>query len=151
MTFLHYKFICMTSTPHKTRAFFVFLSSCFTSSFVTSYKVKCSKKAMDIIGYGFRPSEEELVDYYLKHRLLADDPRVHVIPDINLCKVEPWKVPSNGLTLHASSCNHFFFIFTSFLFVFSFLVWNSAISGFRCEIRSPRMVFLQSCGFQVFK
>nr|XP_017441890.1 NAC domain-containing protein 96 [Vigna angularis]KOM56972.1 hypothetical protein LR48_Vigan11g000400 [Vigna angularis] len=48
---------------------------------------------MDVIGFGFRPTEEELVDYYLRHRLLGDDPQVHVIPDINLCEVEPWDVP----------------------------------------------------------
>lgn len=54
---------------------------------------------MEIIGFGFRPTEEELVDYYLKHRLLGDDPRVHVIPDIDLCEVEPWEVPSNILNI----------------------------------------------------
>ncbi|XP_052723958.1 NAC domain-containing protein 62 [Vigna angularis] len=48
---------------------------------------------MDVIGFGFRPTEEELVDYYLRHRLLGDDPQVHVIPDIDLCEVEPWDVP----------------------------------------------------------
>ncbi|KAK7381936.1 hypothetical protein VNO80_00513 [Phaseolus coccineus] len=48
---------------------------------------------MEIVGFGFRPTEEELVDYYLKHRLLGDDPHVHVIPDIDLCEVEPWDVP----------------------------------------------------------
>ncbi|KOM38233.1 hypothetical protein LR48_Vigan03g161500 [Vigna angularis] len=48
---------------------------------------------MDVKGFGFRPTEEELVDYYLRHRLLGDDPQVHVIPDIDLCEVEPWDVP----------------------------------------------------------
>ncbi|XP_027908225.1 NAC domain-containing protein 83-like [Vigna unguiculata] len=48
----------------------------------------------DVVGFGFRPTEEELVDYYLRHRLLGDDPQVHdVIPDIDLCQVEPWDVP----------------------------------------------------------
>ena len=51
----------------------------------------------DVVGFGFRPTEEELVDYYLRHRLLGDDPQVHdVIPDIDLCQVEPWDVPSNN-------------------------------------------------------
>ncbi|CAJ1950591.1 unnamed protein product [Sphenostylis stenocarpa] len=41
----------------------------------------------------FRPSEDELVDYYLKHKLLGDDSRVHLIPVIDLCDVEPSDVP----------------------------------------------------------
>ncbi|WVZ16322.1 hypothetical protein V8G54_009304 [Vigna mungo] len=49
---------------------------------------------MDVIGFAFRPTEEELVDHYLRHRLLGDDPQVHVIPDIDLCEVEPWHVPT---------------------------------------------------------
>lgn len=49
----------------------------------------------DIVGLGFRPTEEELVDFYLKHMLLGNDPRAHVIPVIDLCDVEPWDVPGN--------------------------------------------------------
>ncbi|XP_027907831.1 NAC domain-containing protein 62-like isoform X3 [Vigna unguiculata] len=48
---------------------------------------------MRIVGLGFRPTDEELVDFYLKHRLLGDDPRVRVMTDIDLCDVEPWEVP----------------------------------------------------------
>ncbi|KAL2336304.1 hypothetical protein Fmac_010750 [Flemingia macrophylla] len=47
----------------------------------------------NLVGLGFRPTDEELVNYYLKHKLLNDDPRVHVIPEIDLCRVEPWQVP----------------------------------------------------------
>ncbi|KAL2336317.1 hypothetical protein Fmac_010763 [Flemingia macrophylla] len=47
-----------------------------------------------LVGIGFRPTDEELVNFYLKHKLLCiDDPRVHVIPVIDLCQVEPWQVP----------------------------------------------------------
>ncbi|QCE02468.1 hypothetical protein DEO72_LG8g480 [Vigna unguiculata] len=46
-----------------------------------------------IVGVGFRPTEQELVDFYLKHKLLADDSRVDVIPVIDLCHVEPSDVP----------------------------------------------------------
>lgn len=48
-----------------------------------------------IVGVGFRPTEQELVDFYLKHKLLADDSRVDVIPVIDLCQVEPSDVPGN--------------------------------------------------------
>ena len=45
------------------------------------------------VGFRFRPTDEELVDYYLKHKLLGDEFPVHILPDIDLCKVEPWDVP----------------------------------------------------------
>ncbi|XP_027908501.1 NAC domain-containing protein 35-like isoform X2 [Vigna unguiculata] len=54
----------------------------------------CSPKPTEIVGYGFRPTDEELVDFYLKHKLLGDDPRVHVLTHIDLCDVEPWEVPA---------------------------------------------------------
>ncbi|RDX66749.1 NAC domain-containing protein 91, partial [Mucuna pruriens] len=52
---------------------------------------------MEIVGLGFRPTDEELVDHYLKHKLLRDDPRVHVIHVIDLCDVEPWDVPESAI------------------------------------------------------
>ncbi|KOM56971.1 hypothetical protein LR48_Vigan11g000300 [Vigna angularis] len=48
---------------------------------------------MEIVGMGFRPTDEELVDFYLKHKLLDDDPLVHVLTDIDLSDVEPWEIP----------------------------------------------------------
>ncbi|XP_027906703.1 NAC domain containing protein 52-like [Vigna unguiculata] len=58
------------------------------------HRVQCSPKSMGkIVGVGFRPIEQELVDFYLKHKLLGDDSRVDVIPVINLCHVEPSDVP----------------------------------------------------------
>ncbi|XP_022631785.1 NAC domain-containing protein 71 isoform X2 [Vigna radiata var. radiata] len=58
------------------------------------HRFQCSPKSMGkIVGVGFRPTEQELVDFYLKHKLLADDSRVDVIPVIDLCQVEPSDVP----------------------------------------------------------
>jgi len=70
----------------------------FLSMFHSNYKhrVQYSPKSMGkIVGVGFRPTEQELVDFYLKHKLLADDSRVDVIPVIDLCHVEPSDVPGN--------------------------------------------------------
>ncbi|XP_061340888.1 NAC domain-containing protein 62-like [Gastrolobium bilobum] len=44
------------------------------------------------VGFRFRPTDEELVDHYLKLKLQGDDVAVHIIPDLDLCKVEPWDV-----------------------------------------------------------
>jgi len=81
---------------------------------------------MGIVGVGFRPTEQELVDFYLKHKLLADDSRVHLIPVIDLCDVEPSDVPGN---LNIKVLNTPFVIFISLIFtplVFDpFIVSNS--------------------------
>ena len=60
------------------------------------------------VGFRFRPTDEELVDYYLKHKLLGDDFLVDIIPDIDLCKVEPGELPGKKkkkTTNPSSSCD----------------------------------------------
>ncbi|MED6110031.1 hypothetical protein PIB30_039112 [Stylosanthes scabra] len=46
------------------------------------------------VGFRFKPTDEELVSYYLNHKLLNDDSPIDIIPDIDLCKVEPWDIPA---------------------------------------------------------
>jgi len=58
------------------------------------------------VGFRFRPTDEELVNYYLKHKLLGDDFSVQVIPEIDLCRVEPWDVPGNANTKHYHTFHH---------------------------------------------
>ncbi|KAJ1408344.1 NAC domain [Sesbania bispinosa] len=46
------------------------------------------------VGFRFRPTDEELVEHYLKHKLQGDDFPVHIIPELDLCKYEPWEIPA---------------------------------------------------------
>ncbi|XP_057431632.1 protein NTM1-like 9 [Lotus japonicus] len=48
------------------------------------------------VGFRFKPTDQELVDHYLKHKLQGDDSDslVAKIPVLNLCKVEPWDIPA---------------------------------------------------------
>ena len=101
----------------------------------------CSPKPTEIVGYGFRPTDEELVDFYLKHKLLGDDPRVHVLTHIDLCDVEPWEVPGNNRKPNEINT----VLFLALIFASTFIVSNSVVSKIRSTIQRPRMVFLQSC------
>ncbi|XP_020411930.1 NAC domain-containing protein 83 isoform X3 [Prunus persica] len=45
------------------------------------------------LGFRFHPTEEELVDYYLKNKRQDRDFNVNHIPEIDICKYDPWEIP----------------------------------------------------------
>ncbi|XP_058000282.1 NAC domain-containing protein 62-like [Hevea brasiliensis] len=51
-----------------------------------------SESAQDV-GAGFRPKEKELVNYFLKLKLLGHDHQVRRIPELDVYKHEPWDLP----------------------------------------------------------
>ncbi|KAF2306674.1 hypothetical protein GH714_020336 [Hevea brasiliensis] len=47
------------------------------------------------VGEGFRPNDKELVNHFLKLKLLGYDQRVRKIPELNIYKFEPWDLPQH--------------------------------------------------------
>ena len=45
------------------------------------------------VGFGFHPTDEELVDRHLKPKILGMDSQVEIIPEVDICKWEPWELP----------------------------------------------------------
>ncbi|KAK3420689.1 hypothetical protein EUGRSUZ_G01550 [Eucalyptus grandis] len=45
------------------------------------------------VGYGFRPTDEELVDHYLKLKVQGFTGVNCIIPEVDICKWEPWELP----------------------------------------------------------
>ena len=49
-------------------------------------------------GFRFSPTDEELIDDYLKPKITGKDNKpTRRLPVIDICKYEPWDLPSNFL------------------------------------------------------
>jgi len=47
-------------------------------------------------GFRFQPTDEELVFQYLKCKVFSYPLPASIIPEINVCKHDPWDLPGNN-------------------------------------------------------
>ncbi|KAI3435088.1 uncharacterized protein J3R85_006518 [Psidium guajava] len=61
------------------------------------------------VGYRFHPTDEEFVDHYLKNRVLGYVDHPCVIPDVDICRWDPWELPrrfqGNNRHLYQFDCS----------------------------------------------
>jgi hypothetical protein len=43
-------------------------------------------------GFRFHPTDEELVNYYLKRKINGQEIELDIIPEVDLYKCEPWEL-----------------------------------------------------------
>ncbi|KAM0845109.1 hypothetical protein ACQ4PT_056607 [Festuca glaucescens] len=61
------------------------------------------------LGFRFHPTDEELVRHYLKGKITGQiKTEVEVIPEIDVCKCEPWDLPDKAL-IRSEDPEWFFF------------------------------------------
>lgn len=51
-------------------------------------------------GFRFHPTDEELVDYYLRRKVTSRRIDFDVIKDVDLYKIEPWDLQGRSKTKH---------------------------------------------------
>jgi hypothetical protein len=49
-------------------------------------------------GFRFQPTDEELVFQYLKCKIFSFPLPASIIPEVNVCKYDPWDLPGQQLT-----------------------------------------------------
>lgn len=63
-------------------------------------------------GFRFHPTDEELVNYYLKRKINGQEIELDIIPEVDLYKCEPWELAGNLIWFYNI---FFFFVFLDFL------------------------------------
>ena len=62
---------------------------------------------LDLPGFRFHPTEEELLDFYLKNIVLGSRQRFDIIGFLNIYRYDPWDLPGTYICNNSKS---FFFL-----------------------------------------
>ncbi|XP_059628907.1 NAC domain-containing protein 91-like [Cornus florida] len=91
------------------------------------------------VGYGFRPTDKELVDYFLRFKINGDERKVSEIPEVDICKFEPWDLPDFS-KIKSNDNQWFFFCPTDWKYVNGQRVNRATEHGYWNSTGRDRMI-----------
>lgn len=68
-------------------------------------------------GFRFHPTEEELLQYYLKKKVALEKIDLDVIQDVDLNKLEPWDIQGCHSSFFFFFCSAIRYIFTTCVYM----------------------------------
>lgn len=71
-------------------------------------------------GFRFHPTDEELVDFYLKRKIQQKSLPIELIKQVDIYKYDPWDLPSKN---SHDSHTHTHSLFSTFLFFCCFALY----------------------------
>lgn len=74
-------------------------------------------------GFRFHPTEEELLQYYLRKKVSFDKIDLDVIRDVDLNKLEPWDIQGTIILIHSIS-----FPLTLYLLIYIYIYTHVSLS-----------------------
>ena len=81
---------------------------CFTRRYQSPTKSSTMDFQPSRVGYGFHPTDEELVSYYLRLKMHGGyEQAVSIIAEVNMCDFEPWVLPGTCSCFKSLSCSFF--------------------------------------------
>lgn len=78
-----------------------------SSSTKKNMEISIAEASSMFPGFRFSPTDEELISFYLKKKVEGIDNSVDVIPEVDICRFEPWDLP--GKSVISSDKEWFFF------------------------------------------
>jgi len=99
------------------------------------------------VGYMFDPTDQVLVDYYLRKRVTAQPLPNDLIRDYDVHQTEPWELPGGSSQIHKhksslSICRSFFGFLISDLLAFRWTPKIYLLVSFQSETFSQIKIFI---------
>lgn len=77
---------------------YLLLTSLFVTRMPESMSISVNGQSQVPPGFRFHPTEEELLQYYLRKKVSYEKIDLDVIRDVDLNKLEPWDIQGNTIT-----------------------------------------------------
>lgn len=91
-------FVSLVKLEPLAKLAYLLLTSLFVTRMPESMSISVNGQSQVPPGFRFHPTEEELLQYYLRKKVSYEKIDLDVIRDVDLNKLEPWDIQGNTIT-----------------------------------------------------